>query len=81
MLFWGCTGLNAACLNATTLALIDAGIPLLDLLCACTAAYLDKTPVIGMSKQDLLQYSESPALQKCKRPFTFVKTTLAAGAQ
>jgi hypothetical protein len=40
-------GVNAACINATTLALIDAGIPLLDLACACTAGFLDKVAVVG----------------------------------
>ncbi|KAK6340157.1 Exosome non-catalytic core component [Orbilia blumenaviensis] len=30
-------GTLAACINATTLALIDAGIPLKDYVCACTA--------------------------------------------
>ncbi|KAJ6261770.1 hypothetical protein Dda_2569 [Drechslerella dactyloides] len=30
-------GTLAACVNATTLALIDAGIPLADYVCACTA--------------------------------------------
>jgi hypothetical protein len=41
------SGLNAACINAATLALVDAGVPMLDVVCACTAGILDKTPVIG----------------------------------
>jgi hypothetical protein len=35
------------CLNATTLALIDAGIALSDYVCACSAGLIDSTPVLG----------------------------------
>jgi exosome complex component RRP41 len=34
-------GLTTACLTATSLALVDAGIPMQDLLVACTAGHID----------------------------------------
>lgn len=39
-----CVGMNAA-----TLATIDAGIPLSDYVCACTATYLEKKPLVDMN--------------------------------
>ncbi len=40
-------GILAACLNATVLGLIDAGIPLVDLVCCCTVGMIDETAVLG----------------------------------
>ncbi len=37
----------STCVNAGTMALVDAGIPLKDLVCACSATYIDDTPIIG----------------------------------
>ncbi|KAJ5079961.1 exosome complex component rrp41 [Anaeramoeba ignava] len=34
-------GVESACINAVTLALIDAGIPMIDFVCSCTGTYLD----------------------------------------
>eukprot|EP00455_Lapot_gusevi_P045404 TRINITY_DN5802_c0_g1_i1.p1 TRINITY_DN5802_c0_g1~~TRINITY_DN5802_c0_g1_i1.p1 ORF type:complete len:266 (+),score=39.68 TRINITY_DN5802_c0_g1_i1:33-800(+) len=42
-------GVTACALNAATLALIDAGIPLKDYVCACTAGYLENTPVVDLN--------------------------------
>ncbi|CAH1778859.1 unnamed protein product [Owenia fusiformis] len=39
-----CTSVNAA-----TLALIDAGIPMKDYVCACSASYLDDTPMVDIN--------------------------------
>ena len=36
-------------MNAATLATIDAGIPLSDYVCACTATYLEKKPLVDMN--------------------------------
>lgn len=36
-----------ACLNAATLALIDAGIPLRDYVCGCSAGFVEDTPIVG----------------------------------
>ena len=41
-------GLLSACINATTLALVNAGIPMSDLLVSCTVGYIEKTSLIGM---------------------------------
>ena len=37
-----CTAINVACL-----ALLDAGIPMKDMVVACSAGFLDKTPLLG----------------------------------
>lgn len=39
----------AACINASTLALIDAGIAMQDFVVACDAGYLDSTVLLGAS--------------------------------
>jgi len=41
-------GTRSACINAATLALADAGIPMLDLVTSCSAGYLNSTPLLGM---------------------------------
>lgn len=38
-------GNYCASVNAATLAIIDAGIPLKDYVCACSASFVDDTPV------------------------------------
>ncbi|CAM9516801.1 unnamed protein product [Discosporangium mesarthrocarpum] len=40
-------GALPACINATSLALVDAGVALKDLVSACSAGYLDGTPVMA----------------------------------
>ncbi|KAJ1674780.1 Exosome non-catalytic core component [Spiromyces aspiralis] len=42
-------GTLEACINAATLALIDAGIPMLDYVCACTAGYVENTPILDLN--------------------------------
>jgi exosome complex component RRP41 len=42
-------GNYCACVNAATLALIDAGIPLRDYVCACTASLVDDSPMVDIS--------------------------------
>ena len=37
-----CTAVNVACL-----ALLDAGIPMRDMVVGCSAGFLDKTPLLG----------------------------------
>jgi exosome complex component RRP41 len=49
-------GLTPACVNATTLALTDAGIPLYDYVCSCSTAIYDTTPLLdpnNMEESDL----------------------------
>ena len=41
------TGDLAVCINAATLAVIDAGIPMKDYVCACTASYIEDSPFVG----------------------------------
>ncbi|CAN1157243.1 Exosome complex component RRP41 homolog [Linum perenne] len=40
-------GTRSACINAATLALADAGIPMSDLVTSCSAGYLNSTPLLG----------------------------------
>ena len=42
-------GNYCACVNAATLALIDAGIPLVDYVSACTASLVQETPLVDVS--------------------------------
>mmetsp|Transcript_14999 Transcript_14999/g.26994 ORF Transcript_14999/g.26994 Transcript_14999/m.26994 type:complete len:248 (+) Transcript_14999:58-801(+) len=39
----------SAAINASTLALIDAGIPMADFLTACTVGFFDGTPILDMN--------------------------------
>mmetsp|Transcript_24172 Transcript_24172/g.39711 ORF Transcript_24172/g.39711 Transcript_24172/m.39711 type:complete len:248 (-) Transcript_24172:730-1473(-) len=39
-------GTRSACINAASLALMDAGIPMKDFLCSCAACYIDGTPLL-----------------------------------
>lgn len=47
----GClvSGERATAINAATLALIDAGIAMDDFVVACTAGYLDDTPLLDLN--------------------------------
>jgi len=40
-------GTRSACINAATLALADAGIPMRDLVTSCSAGFLNSTPLLG----------------------------------
>ena len=42
-------GNYCASVNAATLAIIDAGIPLKDYVCACSAGFLDEKPVVDIN--------------------------------
>jgi len=42
-------GERSACINAAALALIDAGVPMRDVLCSCTAGYVDETPIADLT--------------------------------
>lgn len=41
-------GNYSACVNAATLALVDAGIPMRDYVCACTAGFVEETPLADL---------------------------------
>ena len=41
------TGNRCVSINAATMALIDAGIPLKDFVCACSAGFIEDTPLLG----------------------------------
>lgn len=41
-------GNYSACVNAATLALVDAGIPMRDYVCACTAGFVEDTPLVDL---------------------------------
>ncbi|CAA6667239.1 unnamed protein product [Spirodela intermedia] len=42
-------GTRSACINAATLALADAGIPMCDLVTSCAAGYLNSTPLLDLN--------------------------------
>lgn len=42
-------GTLETCINAATLALVDAGISMIDYVCACTAGYVDETPMLDLN--------------------------------
>uniref|UniRef100_A0A2N9F4Z1 Uncharacterized protein n=1 Tax=Fagus sylvatica TaxID=28930 RepID=A0A2N9F4Z1_FAGSY len=42
-------GTRSACINAATLALADAGIPMCDLVSSCSAGYLNSTPLLDLN--------------------------------
>ncbi|XP_057533675.1 exosome complex component RRP41 homolog [Amaranthus tricolor] len=42
-------GTRSACINAATLALADAGIPMCDLVTSCSAGYLCTTPLLDLN--------------------------------
>ncbi|KAI8988036.1 exosome component 4 [Mycotypha africana] len=53
-------GLLQACINAASLALIDAGIPMMDFACACSAGCIDKEPVLDLNH--LEESADTPEL-------------------
>ncbi|KAI8023620.1 hypothetical protein LOK49_LG03G02135 [Camellia lanceoleosa] len=42
-------GTRSVCINAATLALADAGIPMCDLVTSCSAGYLNSTPLLYLN--------------------------------
>ncbi|CAM6012783.1 unnamed protein product [Sphagnum compactum] len=42
-------GTRAACINAASMALADAGIPMRDLVVSCAAGYLNSTPLLDLN--------------------------------
>lgn len=42
-----CVGERVAGINAASLAVLDAGIPMRDFVCACSAGFIDGTPLLG----------------------------------
>eukprot|EP01080_Neovahlkampfia_damariscottae_P011600 gene11600-4843_t len=42
-------GTRCACINAASLALIDAGIPMKDFVVSCAAGYIDNTPILDLN--------------------------------
>ncbi|KAK9245972.1 ribosomal protein S5 domain 2-type protein [Lipomyces tetrasporus] len=52
-------GVLQACINATTLALIDAGVPMYDYVCACTAGMLDREVLLDLNR---IEESDMPFL-------------------
>jgi len=44
-------GTRCAAINAATLALMDAGIPMKDFVVACSAGYINNTPIVGTPPQ------------------------------
>lgn len=73
-------GNRCASINAGTLALIDAGIPMKDFVCASSATYLEDTPMLGELEDGSLRKGYVWGLQMvaksavesvlCRRGFT-----------
>ena len=47
-------GTRSACINAASLALADAGIPMRDIVASCASGYLNNTPLLGIFSNFLL---------------------------
>lgn len=62
-------GSTAAAVNAASLAVMDAGIPMHDFLVACTAGMLDRTVLLG-ARVHLRQRCVSHARARCPRRLT-----------
>eukprot|EP01133_Synstelium_polycarpum_P001505 gene1505-1752_t len=45
-------GLRSAAINAATLAIIDAGIPMRDFVCACSATYIEGMPLLDLNQME-----------------------------
>lgn len=45
-------GTRCACINAITLALVHAGIPMLDMVAACAAGLVDDTPILDLNYRE-----------------------------
>ena len=43
---------SAACVNAVSVALIDAGIPMRDFIVASTVGYLDRSPLVDLTRKE-----------------------------
>lgn len=84
-------GFFAACINATTLAFVDAGIPIPEYVCACTTALYGISPLLDPNQ---LEEQELPVitlgvvgntekvttlLLESKMPFEQLETVLALG--
>ncbi|KAI7858382.1 Exosc4 protein [Circinella umbellata] len=61
-------GVLQCCINAATMALIDAGIPMIDYVCACSAGCIDKVPVLDLNS--LEESSDTPELTVAILPRT-----------
>jgi exosome complex component RRP41 len=55
------------CINAATLAIIDAGIPMKDYVCACSAGCIDDEPILDLNH---LEESNTPELTVALLPKT-----------
>lgn len=42
-------GICSSCINAGTLAVINAGIPMKDYLCACSVGFVNETPIMDIN--------------------------------
>ncbi|RHZ54056.1 hypothetical protein Glove_431g25 [Diversispora epigaea] len=45
-------GMTQICINAATLALIDAGIPMLEYVCACSAGIVEDTTILDLNNSE-----------------------------
>lgn len=70
-------GLLQSCINAATMALVDAGIPMLDYVCACSAGCIDKEPVLDLN--NLEESADTPELTVAILPRTGKVTLLEVG--
>ncbi|KAK9466813.1 ribosomal protein S5 domain 2-type protein [Lipomyces arxii] len=52
-------GLLQACVNAASLALVDAGVPMYDYVCACTAGIYDREVLLDLNR---IEESDMPFL-------------------
>jgi exosome complex component RRP41 len=65
----------SAAINATTLAMIDAGVPMRDFITSCSAAFISGTPLLGILPLLLFLLLFLPALTPAPTDPNFVENT------
>lgn len=72
-------GILSAALNAASLALVDAGIPVIDAVCACAAGVIDGEPILDLNYPE--ENANAPVLPLAIHPSTGKIVTLVMHAR
>jgi exosome complex component RRP41 len=72
-------GILSAAINAASLALVDAGIPVIDVVCACAAGVIDGEPILDLNYPE--ENANAPVLPLAIHPSTGKIITLVMHAR
>ena len=72
-------GLVAAAINGATLALVDAGVPLDDMACACSAGVVEGEPILDLCYPE--EASNSPVVPVVIHPTSGKVVSLSLNAR